>query len=136
VIAMMATILDAVGAKIPDTVQAASLLPLAQGVGRGYPRPRYASQYELARAMRLGRYKMWVGGKGEPRLYDMESRRWPEGKRLEKKQPLATRLLTDALSTFLVHQNRWRQSRWGVANNHLAAFPEDLESGKGPASIR
>ncbi|MBW2732468.1 MAG: sulfatase [Deltaproteobacteria bacterium] len=134
--AMMATVLDAVGVEIPDTVQMASLLPLAQGVGRGYPRPRYATQYELARTMRLGRYKLWVGGQGDPRLYDMESKRWPEATRLEKKQPLVTRMLTDALSTFLVHQRRWRQSRWGVANNHLAALPEDLESGKGPGPIR
>ncbi|PIE18048.1 MAG: hypothetical protein CSA65_06340 [Proteobacteria bacterium] len=131
---VMATILDAVGAPIPDTVQAGSLLPLAQGVGRGYPRPLYATQYELAHTMRIGRYKMWVGGKGKPRLYDIASR-LAEKKSVVDKHPLATRLLTDALSTFLVYQRRWRQGRWGVPNNHSANFAADLESGKGPKPI-
>jgi arylsulfatase A-like enzyme len=131
---VMATILDAVGAPIPDTVQAGSLLPLAQGVGRGYPRPLYATQYELAYTMRIGRYKMWVGGKGQPRLYDVKGR-LKEKKSIAAKHPVATRLLTDALSTFLVYQAYWRQGRWGVPNNHSPNFSGELENGKGPKRI-
>lgn len=134
-ISAMATILDAVGAPIPDTVQVASVLPLAQGVGRGYPRPRYATQYEFAHTMRLGRYKMWVGGKGKARLFDMHGR-FGEKKSVAADKPVGTRLLTDALSTFLVYQSRWRQGRWGVANNHSGTFSADFEQDKLPPFVK
>ena len=125
----MPTILDALGAPIPGTVQAESVLPLAQGVGTGYPRPSLATQYELAHAIRLGRFKLRVGGKGVPRVYDLKSRAG-EREDIAGKRPLATRWLTDALSTFLVYQSGWRAQRWGVASNHKPALAADLEAGK------
>jgi arylsulfatase A-like enzyme len=133
VLSIMATVLDAVGAPLPDTVQGGSLLPLAQGVGQGYPRPAFASQYELAHAMRSERYKLRVGGKGAT-LYDLESAQGERGN-VAAQRPLALRWLTDALSTFLVYQSRWRQSRWGVATNQLAAMPAELEQGQAPPPI-
>jgi choline-sulfatase len=134
VIGAMATILDALGGSIPEAVQVASLLPLSQGVGRGYPRPAFASQYELAHTLRLEDYKVWVGGKGEPRVFDLGA---PSGERTEvtTARPLATRWLTDALGTLLIYQDRWHQSRWGVASNHLPALADDLERGRMPAPI-
>ncbi|MBK8481186.1 MAG: sulfatase [Proteobacteria bacterium] len=130
----LATIVDALDGKVPEAVQVASLLPLSQGVGRGYPRPGFASQYELAHVLRLENYKVWVGGKGEPRLFDLSQ---PSGERTDVAagHPLATRWLTDALGTLLTYQDRWRQSRWGVASNHLAALPDDLEQGRAPAPV-
>ena len=122
----MATILDAVGGKIPSTVQAESLLPLAQGVGRGYPRAAFASQYELAYVLRAENYKIWVGAKGIPRLYDLAQ---GERKDVATDRPLASRWLTDALSTFLTYQHLWRQARWGSPTNATAAMATDLESG-------
>jgi arylsulfatase A-like enzyme len=135
VLSAMATILDAIGAPIPDTVQGQSLLPLAQGVGAGYPRPSFASQYELAHAMRLERWKMRIGGKGEAEIFDLESKQG-EHRGVSVNHPLETRWLTDALSMFLTYQDRWRQSRWGVPSNQTAAIAEDLETGGGPGSIR
>ncbi len=134
---IMATVLDALGVPIPADVQAESLLPLAQGVGRGYPRALFASQYELAYTMRIGRYKMWVGGQGIPRLFDMTlPLKAREKKNVAVKHALVTRELTDALSTFLIYQRRWRQSRWGMPNNQASAFSRDLERGEGPPPIR
>jgi len=130
---VMATILDAVGAPIPETVQAASLLGLAQGVGAEYPRPAYATQYELAYTMRLRDLKLRVGSKGA-RLFDMASAA-REHANVAARRPLPVRWLTDALSTFLVYQDRWRQGRWGVPSNQLAAAAEDLEQGTGPKPI-
>jgi arylsulfatase A-like enzyme len=129
VLSVMPTILDALGTPIPDHVQGESLLPLAQGIGTGYPRPSIASQYELAHTIQLERWKLWVGGKGVPKLYDLESTD-KEHKEVAAERPQATRWLTDALSTFLVYQDSWRSSRWGVASNHRGAFPDLLESGK------
>ncbi len=135
VIGIMSSILDALGQPIPSKVQAGSLLPLAHGIGRGYPRPAYATQYELAHTIQMEQFKLRVGGNGIPRIYDLSSKRKERGN-LRTERPLITRWLTDALSTFLIYQSRWRQSRWGVFNNHLAALPEDLEQGTGPKPIR
>jgi len=69
------------------------------------------------------------------RLHDLASARG-EHEEISAKHPLVTRWLTDALSTFLIYQGRWRQARWGVFSNHLAAAPQDLEQGTGPKKIR
>jgi arylsulfatase A-like enzyme len=135
VLSVMPTILDAIGATIPEAVQGESLLPLAQGIGTGYPRPALSTQYELAHAIRLERWKMWVGGKGEPMLFDLESKRG-EHNEIAVNHPVETRWLTDALSTFLVYQDRWRSLRWGVPSNLSPTFADDLEAGTGPGPIR
>jgi len=135
VLSVMPTILDALGAPIPERVQGESLLPLSQGLGRGYPRPAIASQYELAHTIRLRDWKLRVGGKGVPRVFDLSTDRW-EKKDIAGERPLATRWLSDALSTWLMHQSRWRNLRWGVASNHLPALADDLENGTAPKAIR
>jgi arylsulfatase A-like enzyme len=134
VLALMATMLDAVGAPVPDAVQGASLLPLAQGVGRGYPRPALATLYDRAYALRLEDHKIRMDSKGRAQTFDLAG---PGGETaaVDARQPLAARWLTDVLSTFLVYQARWRQARWGVASNHLPALPTDLEQGTGPSPI-
>lgn len=135
ILSILPTVLDALGAPIPENIQGESLMPLAQGIGTSYPRPSIASQYELAHVIRLERWKLWVGGQGEPRLFDLESKS-AEHKEVSASHPLEARWLTDTLSTFLVYQDRWRAARWGVASNHTAALADDLESGKGPAPIQ
>ena len=132
------TIMDALGVDIPEKVQTETLLPLSQGVGRGYPRPSMATQLEFVHTMRLEEWKLRVGGKGQARLYDLGSTKEPqrEHKDLAGKMPHEARWLTDALSTFLIYQNRWRCQRWGVASNHKAALAEDLEAGKPPEKIK
>ena len=135
VLSIMPTILDALGAPIPDTVQGESLMPLAQGIGTGYPRPAIASQYELAHAVRLERWKLRIGGRGEAELWDLESKQG-EHHEIAVSHPNEVRWLTDAFSTWLTYQDRWRSTRWGVASNHTAALAEDLESGGGPGPIR
>jgi arylsulfatase A-like enzyme len=135
VLSVMPTILDAIGAPIPESVQGESLLPLAQGIGTGYPRPALSTQYELAHTIRLERWKLWVGGKGEPMLWDLESKQG-EHRELAVNHPVETRWLTDALSTFLVYQDRWRSQRWGVPSNLSPSMADDLETGTGPGPIR
>jgi len=135
VLSIMPSILDALGAPVPERVQGESLLALAQGVGRGYPRPAFASQYELAHAIRMRDWKIRVGGKGVPKLYDLSKDPW-EQSNIADKNPMPVRFLSDALSTFLIYQDRWRALRWGVASNHLPAFADDLEKGTAPKAIR
>jgi choline-sulfatase len=135
VLSLMPSILDAIGVPIPSTVQGESLLILAQGEGRGYPRPAMSTQYEFAHTILLERWKLWVGGKGEPQLYDIDSK---EGERREigADHPLELRWLTDSLSTFLSYQTQWRELRWGVPSNQKSQMPEDLETGGGLGPIK
>ena len=125
-LSVMPTILDALGLPIPNGVQGESLIPLANGIGRYYPRPSLATQYELAHTIRLEEYKLWVGSNGKPHLYDLAS---SAGERLDivDSRPTVTQWLSDVLGTFIVYQDRWRSTRWGVASNHKPALANDLE---------
>src|SRR5258706_800185 len=61
---LMPTFLDALGVGIGDAPQGESLIGIAQGIGRGWAKPSYASMYEYAHAMRIGRWKITVGSGG------------------------------------------------------------------------
>jgi hypothetical protein len=95
-------------------------------VGRGYPRAAISSQFEVAHALRLGRWKIRVSSNGVPAVYDLGDDP-AERRDLVGSRPVERRLLTDALSTFLVYQKLWKKTRWGVASNALPAFADDLE---------
>jgi arylsulfatase A-like enzyme len=123
---LLPTILDALGQRAPPDAQGESLIPLAQGEGEGYPRPAISSQYELAHTMRLGAWKLWVGGSGEVRLYDAEHDAG-ETHELSTTRPIERRFVTDALSLWMAYQSRWKKARWGVASNHLPQLAADLE---------
>ena len=123
---LLPTITDALGVPTPKDVQGESLLPLAQGQGGGYPRPAIASQYELAHTMRLGRYKLWVGGSGQIKLYDGQDDPG-EQKELTAEQPIAYRFIADAMGLWMAYQGQWKKQRWGVASNQKSEFAADLE---------
>jgi arylsulfatase A-like enzyme len=136
IIDLLPTIVDALGGKIPADVQGESLIPLAQGAGdAGYPRPAIASQYELAHTMRLSRWKLWVGGSGETRLFDASSDP-AESKELSAQRPLERRFVTDALGVWMAYQGQWKKSKWGVASNHKPDLARDLENQATGASSR
>jgi len=123
---VLPTIVDALGGKVPADAQGESLVPLAQGDGAGYPRPAIASQYELAHTMRLGRWKLWVGGSGDVKLIDAAAD--PMGRtELQADHPYERRFVTDALSLWMAYQSKWKKSRWGVASNLKPAFAADLD---------
>jgi arylsulfatase A-like enzyme len=123
---ILPTLIDALGGKIPDGMQGDSLIGLAQGVGRGYPRPSVSSQYEDAHAMRLGDWKIVVRSGGAVRVYDCTNDHL-EKNDLAASRPIERRFLTDAMSTFLLHQKEWKKRRWGVASNQSSHFADDLE---------
>jgi len=123
---VLPTLTDVLGAPTPDGAQGESLAPLAAGIGAGYPRPAIASQYELAHTMRLDRFKMWVGGSGDVRLFDVAADGREEHD-LAATRPVERRALTDALGTFMAFRNQWKKRRWGVPSNLLPAFAADLD---------
>ncbi len=122
------TILDALGVDAPAGLQGESLLPRAAGLGRGWPRPSYASQFEYAHAMRVARWKIKVGKRGTPVVLDVVAD--PDERRdVSRERPAARRMLTDALGLFLATRKRWHKRDLGVVTNLAPDAAAQLEAG-------
>ncbi len=128
---LLPTMLDAIGAAPDPTVQGASLAPLAQGLGKGWPRPSYASQYEYAHAMRIERWKIRVNKMGTPIIGDLVADP-DEREELSTKKPVERRMLTDHLGTFLATRHLWKKTTWGVVTNVSAAGAVALDQATTP----
>ncbi|HEY5922781.1 MAG TPA: sulfatase [Kofleriaceae bacterium] len=128
---VLPTMLAALGQPPIAAAQGESLVPLAQGIGRGWPRPSYASQYEYAHAMRIGRWKMRVGNAGVPIVADMLDDAG-EMKDLSLVRPIERRMLTDNLGMFLALRKQWKKSAWGVVTNVTAAGAAALDEVAAP----
>jgi len=124
---LLPTMADALGVPIPSDAQGESLIPVAQGALAGYPRPSFTSQYEIAWAMRLGRYKLMIAG-GKAQLYDVVADP-TEDNDLWGSRPIERRHVADAMAFMLLYQSKWKKTRHGVASNQKAQFAADLESG-------
>jgi arylsulfatase A-like enzyme len=128
---IMPTVLTAIGTPAPDGPQGAPLEPLAQGVGRGWARPSYASQYEYAHAMRIGRWKARVGARGTPIIGDLVADPG-ETKDVAATHPFERRMLTDNLGMFLAIRKQWRKAEWGVVTNVTPAGARALDQASTP----
>jgi arylsulfatase A-like enzyme len=124
---LLPTMADALGVPIPADAQGESLIPVAQGALAGYPRPSFTSQYEIAWAMRLGRYKLMIAG-GKAALFDVVADP-TEDNDLWTSRPVERRHVADAMAFKLLYQSKWKKTRHGVASNQKAEFAADLESG-------
>lgn len=128
---VLPTMLDALGAPPVAAAQGASLVPLAQGLGRGWSRPSYASQYEYAHAMRIGRWKIVVSKRGVPSIVDLVADPG-EKTELSAKKPVERRMLTDHLGMFLALRTQWKKQAWGVVTNVTAAGAAALDEARTP----
>jgi arylsulfatase A-like enzyme len=128
---LMPTVLTALGVATPDGPQGAPLEPLAQGVGRGWARPSYASQYEYAHAMRIGRWKVRVGARATPLVGDMAA---DPGEKVDAaaSHPIERRMLTDNLGLFLALRTKWRKAEWGVVTSVTPAGGVALDGASTP----
>ncbi|HZJ64127.1 MAG TPA: sulfatase-like hydrolase/transferase [Kofleriaceae bacterium] len=125
---VMPSVLSAIGVTPPPGPQGAALEALAQGIGRGWARPSYASQYEYAHAMRIGRWKIRVGPRGTPIIGDMAADPG-ETTNAAGTHPVERRMLTDSLGMFLALRTQWRKSEWGVVTSVTAAGARALDEG-------
>ena len=128
---LLPTMLEAVGGAPIPTVQGASLAPLAQGIGKGWPRPSYSSQYEYAHAMRIGRWKIRVTKAGQPMIGDLVADP-EEHEELAGKKPVERRMLTDHLGLFLALRAQWLKAPWGVVSNVSPAGAVALDEATTP----
>ncbi len=130
---VLPTVLDALGAPPLPSAQGASLLPLAAGSLRGWAVPSYASQYEYAHAMRLGRWKLAVNLRGEEGVFDLRTDPG-EQQNAVLQAPMERRMLADHLGLFLATRRRWHKATWGVVSNLTAAGAQALEAVRPPAA--
>jgi len=125
------TILAALGRPALPGAQGESLEPLARGVGRGWARPAFASMYEYAFAMRIGRWKARIGQTAVPLVADVVAD--PDEKNdLAASHPVERRMLTDNLGLMLALRTRWQKSSWGVTTNLTAEGAAALDGASTP----
>jgi arylsulfatase A-like enzyme len=128
---LLPTILDVVGAPPLEAAQGRSLVPLAQGEGRGWAQPSYSSMFEYAHAMRIGRWKIRVGSDGAPIVSDLVEDPL-ERTNLAQARAVERRMLTDHIGLFLALRAVWRKREWGVVTRMTAAGAAALDEVAAP----
>ena len=128
---LLPSMLSAIGKPALPAAQGEALEPLAQGFGKGWARPSYASMYEYAHVMRIGRWKARVGRSGVPILGDMVDDPG-ETKDFTASHPVERRMLTDDLGLFLALRTEWKKSAWGVVTAMTSAGAAALDEAQTP----
>ncbi len=122
---ILPTIADVLGVDPDPEWQGRSLLPLAHGVGAGYPGMSMSSLYENAHVVRIGSWKLRAAGTAEPSVYDL-ARDPGEQDDVVGKFPIAQRMLSDAMWILRAYNKDWHKAKWGDASNVTPAFAADL----------
>ncbi|MEJ7601481.1 MAG: sulfatase [Kofleriaceae bacterium] len=128
---VMPTLLDVVGAPALPAIQGHSVVSLAQGIGRGWARPSYASQYEYAHAMRIGRWKIRVPKTGVPIVGDLVADPG-ETTDVSRTRLVERRMLTDNLGLFLALRKQWKKHAWGVTTSVTPVGAAALDAASTP----
>ena len=128
---LLPTMLSALGRPQLESAQGAPLEPLAQGIGKGWSTPSYASMYEHAHVMRIGRWKARVARGGVPVLGDMVEDPG-ETKDVVAMHPVERRMLTDELGLFLALRTVWHKQVWGQVNAMTVAGAAALDEATTP----
>jgi arylsulfatase A-like enzyme len=128
---LLPSMLSAIDKPALPAAQGDALEPLAQGIGKGWARPSYASQYEYAHAMRIGRWKARVGYSGVPLIDDLVDDPG-ETHDLTATHPVERRMLTDDLGLFLALRTKWQKSSWGVVTAMTPAGAAALDTASTP----
>ena len=123
---LLPSVLEAIGAAPVEAAQGQPLEPYAQGSEKGWARPSYASMYENAHAMRIGRWKARVAWQGAPLVGDLVEDPG-ETKDYAATHPVERRMLEDNLGLFLALRKVWKKVPWGVTTNVTAAGAAALD---------
>jgi arylsulfatase A-like enzyme len=127
IVDVLPTVADALGVAHDPEWQGESLIPLAGGVGRGYPRMSFNSMYEDAHGARILHWKARLSGGNAPRVYDLSSDPeemkdiWGQGE-----AAIGGRAVLDPAWLFRSFNKEWKKSQWGNAANVTGRFATDL----------
>jgi choline-sulfatase len=128
-----ATMLALAGLKPLPIVEGASLVPLAFDEVGASPRAALTVDGQVARGLKVQRYRLVHYGPGRIELYDeYEDRR--EQKNLAAERPIALRQMRGVLGLLYGYETKWQKSRWGTAANVTPDFVANagLPGRKGP----
>lgn len=133
---ILPTILDALGRPEMPEAQGESLIPLISGVGRGYPRPSYATMNGWSHTFRMDHWKATIDARGQVFLFDVAAD--PNQRHDLADSKLYERaMLTDALALFVPRRAVWKKRRWDVASNLPPGAADEIEAAnKGGAEAR
>ena len=123
------TVLAALGRPGPDDGE--PLESLAQGLDRGWARPSFAAMASGAYALRVGRWKLRVGGNGVPVIGDLAADPG-ETHDYAAARPVERRMLTDQLGLLLPLRAHWKKAAWGVTTNMTAEGAAALDDASTP----
>jgi arylsulfatase A-like enzyme len=116
-----ATMLALAGIKPGPNVQGSSLVPLALDELAASPRAALTVDGQVARGLKVQRYRLVHYGPGRIELYDeMEDRR--EQKNIATERPIALRQMRGVLGVLYGYETKWNKARWGTAANVTGDF--------------
>ncbi|HET6149543.1 MAG TPA: sulfatase [Polyangia bacterium] len=121
---LYATMLELAGIKPGAGVQGTSLIGLAADeIGRS-PRAAFTIDGQIARGLKVARYRLVHLGGQRIELYDeLDDRR--EQKNLAADHPIALRQMRNVFGILYGYEQRWNKSRWGTAANVTPEFWKD-----------
>ncbi len=123
---LLPTMLAAIGKPPLAGAQGEALELLAEGVGRGWVRPAYAS-LAGGHTMRIGRWKIVVDKSGVASIADVVAHP-DEAVDAAATNPIELRMLTDALGLFLAQRAQWTKPAWGVVTAMTATGAAALDT--------
>jgi arylsulfatase A-like enzyme len=118
---VFATILDLAGVKPGPTVEGTSLTPLAFDEVGQTPRAALTVDGQVARGLKVQRYRLVHKGPGRMELYD-ELADPREQKDVAADHPIALRGMRGVLALLYAYETTWSKTRWGTAANLTEAF--------------
>jgi arylsulfatase A-like enzyme len=118
---LYATMLDLAGIKPGPEVQGASLTPLVFDEVGVSPRAALTVDGQVARGLKVQRYRLVHHGPGRIELYD-EFADPREQKNVVAERPIALRQMRNVLGLLYAFETKWVKSRWGTAANVTDAF--------------
>jgi choline-sulfatase len=115
------TLLDLAGAKPDPKMQGATLVPLVFDEVGVAPRAALTVDGQVARGLKVDRYRLVHKGPGRMELYD-EFADPREQKDVAADHPIALRGMRGVLGLLHAYETTWSKARWGTAANVTEAF--------------
>jgi choline-sulfatase len=115
------TLLDLAGAKPDPKMQGATLVPLVFDEVGVAPRAALTVDGQVARGLKVDRYRLIHKGPGRMELYD-EFADPREQKDVAADHPIALRGMRGVLGLLHAYETTWSKARWGTAANVSEAF--------------
>jgi arylsulfatase A-like enzyme len=116
-----ATMLDLAGIKPEPEVQGTTLTPLVFDEVGVSPRAAMTVDGQVARGLKVERYRLVHHGPGRIELYD-ELADPREQKNIVAERPIALRQMRGVLGLLYAYETKWVKSRWGTAANVTETF--------------